>query len=231
MVNKASKQRTRAVDKRLVCNSTPISLPFPCISSKADVASHDLLVDQIILLHNILTRTECQAFIKMIDTLPLQLTPQKKRGEAERVNYRFSLQSAAFAENLCALLLPHLPELDTGNGMSRPVSCNSNIRLYKYTPSQFFGAHYDDSVVDPTTGAKSEWTVLVYLSGIEDGVEGGETIFYKSERKKQNETIIAPLTRGTALLHRHGQQCLLHEGSRVRKGIKYVLRSDLMFST
>lgn len=34
--------------------------------------------------------------------------------------------------------------------------------------------HYDDSVRDPLTGAKSEWTLLIYLTGVEDGVEGGE---------------------------------------------------------
>jgi hypothetical protein len=34
--------------------------------------------------------------------------------------------------------------------------------------------HYDDSVKDPLTGAKSEWTLLIYLTGMEDGVEGGE---------------------------------------------------------
>ena len=34
--------------------------------------------------------------------------------------------------------------------------------------------HYDDSIKDPLTGAKSEWTLLIYLSGVEDGVQGGE---------------------------------------------------------
>jgi len=33
--------------------------------------------------------------------------------------------------------------------------------------------HYDDSVRDPVTGAISEWTLLIYLTGAEDGVEGG----------------------------------------------------------
>lgn len=79
------------------------------------------------------------------------------------------------------------------------------------------------------TGAKSEWTLLIYLTGAEDGVEGGETIFYKEERGKPREVIAPPLKRGTALLHRHGQQCMLHEGSLVKRGTKYVLRSDLMF--
>lgn len=101
--------------------------------------------------------------------------------------------------------------------------------MYKYTPSQHFGPHYDDSVKDAATGAISEWTLLIYLTGIEDGVKGGETVFYKDQKGTPSEAIVAPLTRGTALLHRHGYECLLHEGSLVQKGTKYVLRSDLMF--
>lgn len=46
--------------------------------------------------------------------------------------------------------------------------------MYKYTPHQHFGQHYDDSVKDAETGSKSEWTLLVYLTGAEDGVQGGE---------------------------------------------------------
>ena len=53
-------------------------------------------------------------------------------------------------------------------------SLNSNIRLYKYTPSQHFNPHYDDSIRDAKTGAVSEWTLLIYLTGVEDGVQGGE---------------------------------------------------------
>ena len=53
-------------------------------------------------------------------------------------------------------------------------SLNSNIRLYKYTPSQHFNPHYDDSTRDAKTGAVSEWTLLIYLTGVEDSVQGGE---------------------------------------------------------
>jgi len=36
---------------------------------------------------------------------------------------------------------------------------------------------------------------------------------------------------GTALLHRHGsgRECLRHEGKEVRRGEKWVLRSDVLF--
>ncbi len=34
---------------------------------------------------------------------------------------------------------------------------------------------------------------------------------------------------GLALLHRHGDDCLLHEGRPVIAGTKYILRSDVIF--
>ena len=34
---------------------------------------------------------------------------------------------------------------------------------------------------------------------------------------------------GLALLHKHGDDCLLHEGRPVTAGTKYILRSDVIF--
>lgn len=150
---------------------------------------------------------------------------------------RFSVNSADFALKLHQLLTPHLPPFPHPTSSRKihtdepryPHFFNSNIRVYKYGAGQYFGPHYDDSIKDPLTGAKSEWTLLIYLSGVEDNVRGGETIFYKEEKGKPREEIVPSLTRGTVLLHRHGQECMLHEGSPVMSGTKYVLRTDLMF--
>jgi len=207
---------------------------FPPISPKCRLQSHALLEDQIILVDGLMTPEECKRYVHFIDSQSLELTPPKKKGEAERVNYRMSVTSTDMAEQLYSLFSPHLspfPYPKRDGEEARPVhSFNSNIRMYKYTPGQHFGCHYDDSVRDPQTGAKSEWTLLVYLTGVEDGVKGGETIFYTGQKgKRGTEVITAPLTRGTALLHRHGHECLLHEGSPVISGNKYILRSDLMF--
>ncbi|CAL1704959.1 unnamed protein product [Somion occarium] len=212
------------------------SYRFPPIRAKEGLQCNVLLQDQIIVVDEFFSPEECKTFVKFIDSLPLELTPPKKRGEAERVNYRISIVSPEFARTLHDVLRPHLPTFPYPASIRRstntdraPHSLNTNIRMYKYTPGQHFGAHYDDSVRDPLTGAKSEWTLLVYLSGAEDGVQGGETVFYRDQRGKPREVITAPLTRGSALLHRHGNECLLHEGSPVLAGTKYILRSDLMF--
>ena len=148
--------------------------------------------------------------MKVIDNLPLELTPPKKKGEAERVNRtsstahntgmrcshpclnssiadRISVTSVEFADALFQTLAPHLPAFPYPASVRKPAnnhsphSLNSNIRMYKYTPGQHFGCHYDDSVRDPNTGAKSEWTLLVYLSGVQDGVKGGEVRLLKPE--------------------------------------------------
>ncbi|KAM5531035.1 hypothetical protein V8D89_015307 [Ganoderma adspersum] len=215
----------------------PSQIAFPPLSTKEDLECRVLLEDQILLIDDFFSPEECKAYIKFIDSLPLELTPSKKRGEADRVNQRISIPSVDFAQKLHVALTPHLPEFPYPVSVKKPTSataraahsCNSNIRLYKYAAGQYFGPHYDDSVRDAETGAKSEWTLLIYLTGAQDGVEGGETIFYRDQRGKPRETIVPPLSRGQALLHRHGQDCLLHEGSPVTKGNKYVLRSDLMF--
>ncbi|KAI0341746.1 hypothetical protein BDW22DRAFT_1332315 [Trametopsis cervina] len=214
------------------------AVQFPSVSSKDYLGCRVLLEDQIILIDNFFTAEECKHFVRFIDGLPLEMTPPKKKGEAERVNQRISFTSPEFAQNLFSVISPHLPSFQYPQSVRRPAnapteravhSLNTNIRLYKYGPGQYFGPHYDDSVRDSVTGAKSEWTLLIYLTGVQDGVQGGETIFYKNHRNSPQEAVSSPLTRGTALLHRHGNECLLHEGSPVHTGSKYVLRSDLMF--
>lgn len=85
--------------------------------------------------------------------------------------------------------------------------------------------HYDDSIrVGRST---SEWTLLLYLTGAEDGVRGGGTAFYPN---RNSDGIVVELRRGTLLLHRHGNECMLHEGLAVESGVKFVLRSDLMYT-
>ena len=88
----------------------------------------------------------------------------------------------------------------------------------------------------PPTKAQTTWTLLIYLTGPSTGCVGGETVFYpeKGPTKKRStkaegatEPVVVEPEVGMALLHKHGQECLLHEGRKVINGEKWVLRTDL----
>ncbi|KAF8498350.1 hypothetical protein JB92DRAFT_2744718 [Gautieria morchelliformis] len=231
--SKASKARSH--QSKGVSNGTDYP-DFPLLTPKVDLELTVLEQDQILTIADLLSPGECKAFVAFIEKLPLEATPPKKKGEADRVNHRLSIRSPQFAGHLFGILEPHLPSFPIPASATRkpnisvdPHSLNSNIRLYRYSEGDHFGRHYDDSVKDPETGAQSEWTLLIYLTGEAQGVVGGQTVFYRERRGEQTEEIVASLARGTALVHRHGHECMLHEGKPIVKGVKYVLRSDVMF--
>lgn len=90
-------------------------------------------------------------------------------------------------------------------------------RYYRYHPGQNFAPHQDHVVYgDDLDGTESRFTFLLYLNG---GSEGGETAFPNAG------TAVTP-TVGMGLAFRHENW---HEGKTVLGGLKYVVRSDVMY--
>lgn len=103
------------------------------------------------------------------------------------------------------------------------------LHWLKLVLSKYFLLDDDSNAITLSNNlaAKTTWTLLIYLSTC----VGGETVFYpeipsKSKQKLQDEIVVQPEV-GMALLHKHGQECLLHEGRVVEDGEKWVIRSDL----
>lgn len=224
-------------------NTKPIATEQPLpnwpaltpILSALDLSLEETLKDQILVVRNLFTSTLCKNYISYLSTLPLTTTPGKpKRGEATRVNDRFQVSDPVFAQRLwndTALKALVTGYTDPSTFGGEILGLNSNIRIYRYTPSQFFDKHYDESnrisFGPEATPGKTTWTLLIYLSTC----EGGETIFYPEPANRKERTpdpIVCGLEVGMALLHRHGDDCLLHEGAEVKSGEKWVLRSDLV---
>ncbi|RHZ66570.1 hypothetical protein CDV55_107366 [Aspergillus turcosus] len=226
--------------------------PLRPLIPPSDLFLESLLHDQIYLIRNFLPSSLCKTYASFLASLPLTTTPGKpKKGEAVRVNDRFQVQDADFAERLwseTALreLVSGAVDEDEGEGENgggprsnreiwggEPLGLNANIRIYRYSRGQFFAQHYDDSNVVTFESAqrkpqqaRTTWTLLVYLTTC----TGGETVFYpEPTRANRNPEPIAVAPEvGMALLHRHGERCLLHEGREVTEGEKWVLRSDLV---
>jgi prolyl 4-hydroxylase len=95
------------------------------------------------------------------------------------------------------------------------VGANERLRCYRYAPGQRFKPHFDGSFARDHD-ERSLLTFMVYLN---DDFEGGETALLDLDQ------MVAPKT-GSALLFQHP---ILHEGCTVTRGVKYALRSDIMY--
>ncbi|MGC4046428.1 MAG: 2OG-Fe(II) oxygenase [Armatimonas sp.] len=99
------------------------------------------------------------------------------------------------------------------------MGLNERFRFYRYEPGQRFAPHFDGSY-RRENGEESYVTLLLYLN---NECEGGQTRIEVPEGTYE----VQPET-GLALLFLHR---LLHEGAPVTSGVKYVLRTDIMFES
>jgi predicted 2-oxoglutarate/Fe(II)-dependent dioxygenase YbiX len=199
-------------------------LNWPVLTPKTNLRINNILPNkQLFTVNNFLTTEECKNIIKFAETqlkfVPSEKAPPK-RGYAYRDNDRVQVTNHQFANTLWEM---GTNSLFTNDGA---VGLNPNLRFYKYASGQQFGAHIDESVT--VDGKKSKYTMLVYLSGGSDdsGLRGGELVFYKGKNKVVAS--VAPVI-GLLVIHEHGDRCLEHEAKEVLRGVKYVLRSDVMF--
>ncbi|MEO7332144.1 MAG: 2OG-Fe(II) oxygenase [Minicystis sp.] len=131
---------------------------------------------------------------------------------AVRNNTRLMWDDAAEADSLLALVASTVPARLSGLHLR---GGNPRLRLYRYGPGEHHGAHWD-TVVELPGGLRSLLTLVFYLN---DDFEGGDTEFPELEKR------ITPRA-GMALLFQHR---ILHEATRVLRGEKLVLRTDVLY--
>ncbi|KAL6947151.1 hypothetical protein ACO0QE_002023 [Hanseniaspora vineae] len=194
--------------------------------------------DKIILVNKFFTANLCQALTKSFgnaaDNDYKHMEPFVQRGSkdyASRLNDRFQTLDDFVANKI---LWPYLRKILEKSEyvmenleFKNAQGLNPQIRCYRYTKGHYFGKHYDESVNIPNTSHITKWTLLIYLSGGPEELLGGDTTFYSSFQK--NKVLSVHPERGMALLHKHGDDCLLHEAQKVERGVKWVLRSDVYF--
>lgn len=177
----------------------------------------DLTKPLHLVVDGVLTPSECEALIARVEANGPALAPiTTGRGPVidtgTRNNSRVMLDDEPLARLLFERIRPHVP--DPVMGM-RAVGANERLRFYKYDPGQWFKPHYDGAFVR-SKEERSLYTFMVYLN---EGMEGGATSFLDL-----NVDVVPKI--GRALLFQHH---LLHEGAEVTRGVKYAVRSDIMF--
>lgn len=220
------------------------SIPkWPLVKPKQDLQITRLKDTDLFTVQNFFTPAESNAFVKVAESIGFvhqgSLGPTK--GEAYRDNDRISVTDPLLANAIWESGLSKLFSDIKIRGRVA-VGLNPNLRFYRYKVGQRFGRHIDESV-DFGEGKRTHYTLLIYLSGGSKSkakndssnhsnspselLVGGETVFYNSRNGIVAE--VAP-AEGMALLHIHGDKCMLHEARNVTKGVKYVFRSDVAFA-
>lgn len=166
---------------------------------------------------NMLSPSDCAALVARIDELgpeeaPISTPAGFVMRPDVRNNKRVMFDDHAMAAELFGRVREVVPAQLCG---MTPVGINERFRCYRYEPGQRFAPHYDGAYVR-NDQERSLLTFIVYLN---EGFGGGTTAFCDYECEAIPRT-------GSALLFQH---LLLHEGCTVTSGIKYALRSDVMY--
>jgi predicted 2-oxoglutarate/Fe(II)-dependent dioxygenase YbiX len=173
--------------------------------------------ENVFVIHDLLSPQECAALIARSEALGYEaaavggeLVPQLRN------NGRAFLEDAVLAAELWRRAAPFVPARLDG---AEAVGLHERFRFYRYEAAEQFGIHMDGAV-RRGEAEESRLTFMVYLSCVE---EGGETNFYRGGGVLEFAVRPSP---GKALAFDHRR---LHEGAAVRKGRKYVLRTDVMY--
>ncbi|MGJ7580397.1 2OG-Fe(II) oxygenase [Variovorax sp. RHLX14] len=232
-----------------VVPDTPIHAfvtPPPQLSLEADAGTrptrHDIELGGLLAfeIRNLATDSEADALIEASerfgyrDEAPGIATPPGMRMN-KSVHWMADLESLGPLFARMRTLLP--PDID---GMTLYPRLSERLNMYRYDDGDVFNLHTDGEwpgfSLDAERRRMLQWpahlrsglTMLLYLNGPDDGVQGGDTRLYRPDRSHHD---VRP-AKGSALFFRHGfgPGSVLHVGRPVHGPVaKYVARINVMY--
>ncbi len=169
----------------------------------------------LFVIEDFFTGTECDGYIlwseqKGYEDAKVQMDGKQVELKSVRNNSRITFTDFELADKVWNKFKPFAVEKFAN---SEVFGLNEMFRFYKYEPGQRFKKHIDGSYIRNEEEA-SYFTLMIYLN---DNFEGGETTFQYNTIKPK---------KGMALVFYHGMK---HSGEELKTGIKYVLRTDVMY--
>ncbi|KAK7023145.1 hypothetical protein R3P38DRAFT_1098074 [Favolaschia claudopus] len=197
------------------------------------------------IVNDVFEASECRALIDAAEAVGM-LPDEPVAGSAAQLasvlahNFIW-LADADFISTLYDRVVPHLPPAVHGGAVK---GINRRFRLYRYRPGALYRPHIDGAwpasaldetstlpsyIYDSDPTVYSRLTFLIYLN---DDFDGGCTTFFlpSAEHGILEARPVKPRT-GTVCVFPHGaaQGSLLHEGSGVTEGAKYVIRTEVLY--
>lgn len=175
------------------------------------------LEEEIYIIESLLSEEKCKELVVAAENMgfaqaDVQVSANKRQlisgiRNNERVNYESSVMAESLWDRLKALSLPDY------SGKAA-IGLSPFFRFYKYLPGHKFNMHKDGR--QDVDGHTTYYTLIIYLN---NECEGGATKF------RRGNVLVQP-TIGNALLFQHH---LWHQGVKVESGVKYVLRTDVIY--
>ena len=190
------------------------------------------------VIDNVLSAQECALIISITDQLGYRPeAPGIQTPPGMRMNQSVHwLSDAVVMETIFKRIEKHLPA--TIDQRSLHPRLSQRMNFYKYQQHDVFNRHIDgawpgfgfnadDTQMIQWPHVESMLTMLLYLNGHEEGVEGGCTQIYSD-----NETIDVEPRTGRALFFRHGfsTDSVQHTGMQVTGAVpKYIARINVLY--
>lgn len=182
--------------------------------------------DDMFVIRNFLSDEECDKLIGTAEKIGFGVaTVNTSEGaivnSRMRNNDRVIVDDTELSTGMWSKVKDHIPE----KRGCKPCAVNERFRFYRYEPSQFFDWHFDASY----KRNESEFSLLTFMVYLNEGCEGGTTDFHmKNGRVLDDDPSIIKVKpeKGMALVFTHN---VLHRGTEIISGVKYVVRSDIMY--
>lgn len=182
------------------------------------------------IIDNFLPVEKCKELVELSEKLgyveaDISYPEGGRMNKQYRDNSRVLLRDEQLRQYLEDLIKPHiLPTVNYieqgGTVKELPfIKLSGNFRFYKYIPGQKFKKHRDGNQLEE--GGVSLVTILIYLN---DAEEGGETGVYDYTLP---DKLLVKAQTGRMLMFDHS---VAHTGEELKSGVKYVLRTDLIYS-
>lgn len=192
---------------------------------------------------NLLSPEECQAIIAAGETVNfVPDAPLREDGDVSILAHNFYwVIDQEFHDKLWNRISRFVPSAVDGK-LARGL--NRRFRVYRYVPGAEYRAHIDGAwppsgirendeyVYDDSPPEKKQSSLFTFLIYLNDEFEGGETTFFLPAARDGvlNAYPVKPVM-GAVAIFPHGETkgALLHEGTGVRKGAKYIIRTDVEY--
>merc|ERR1711976_202589 len=170
------------------------------------------------VLDGVLSEEECKGIIKQAEKKGFKKAAYKLSMKGHRSSQRCIIDSKYKVDLIWSRIKSFIPEVWEGHAV---IGANERLRILKYHKGDYFKPHEDGVYERPDGTQKSYITIQLYLN---EGFTGGNTTFM-SNSAYEDDVGVVPKT-GSVLVFQHD---ILHEGSLLEDGIKYSMRTDIMY--